>query len=380
MVAPQEIALKLISAYLAINELGLSAQRTRDKFAAVAANDPLAASGTQSAEEFEKKFMGVDETTSAEIKKWLVKASSSNESTYDQLAKDVNDHLADKTYLVGDGLTAADITVSASDTKRAELNSFTRWFDLVQHSVSESTLNDVGFKIVSIDTSVKPARTQPSSTSAEAKPTKDENTDKAGKKEKAAKPKKEKPAKKQPAPKESVPIIPSMIDLRVGRIVGIERHPDADSLYVEQIDLGEEGGPRTVVSGLVNYIPIEEMKDRMVIAVCNLKPAKMRGIESRAMVLCASLTEPNATSASKVELVEPPAGSKPGDRAYFDGYNNDPEPLLNPKKKIWEAIQPGFITNERFEGGWTDAAGQFKPLLVNGTPCKCTSIVKGAMK
>lgn len=52
----------------------------------------------------------------------------------------------------------------------------------------------------------------------------------------------------------------SRIDLRVGRIVSCEQHPDADSLYVEQIDCGEAEGPRTIVSGLVKYVPLEEMQ------------------------------------------------------------------------------------------------------------------------
>lgn len=47
----------------------------------------------------------------------------------------------------------------------------------------------------------------------------------------------------------------------------VMKHPDADSLYVEQIDIGEETGPRTVVSGLVNYIPIEDMRDKILITV-----------------------------------------------------------------------------------------------------------------
>jgi len=51
---------------------------------------------------------------------------------------------------------------------------------------------------------------------------------------------------------------------------------------------GEEQ-PRTIVSGLVNYVPINEMQDRLVVVLCNLKPAKMRGIESSGMVLCASM-------------------------------------------------------------------------------------------
>lgn len=82
--------------------------------------------------------------------------------------------------------------------------------------------------------------------------------------------------------------MPARLDIRVGKIVEISRHPDADSLYVEKIDVGEEK-PRTVVSGLVNFIPIEEMQNRLVVVLCNLKPAKMRGIESQGMVLCASV-------------------------------------------------------------------------------------------
>ena len=65
----------------------------------------------------------------------------------------------------------------------------------------------------------------------------------------------------------------------------VMKHPDADGLYVEvciffrashsssfqsvaqQINIGEETGPRTVVSGLVNYIPIEQMRDKYLVAV-----------------------------------------------------------------------------------------------------------------
>lgn len=83
-------------------------------------------------------------------------------------------------------------------------------------------------------------------------------------------------------------ILPSRLDIRIGRIVEVSRHPDADALYVEKIDLGEDK-PRTIVSGLVNFVPMEEMENRMVVVLCNLKSAKMRGIESQGMVLCASV-------------------------------------------------------------------------------------------
>jgi methionine--tRNA ligase beta chain len=75
--------------------------------------------------------------------------------------------------------------------------------------------------------------------------------------------------------------------MRVGLIRSAKRHPDADALYVEEVDVGEDK-PRTVISGLVKFIPEEQMQNRMAILLCNLKPSKMRGIMSEAMVMCAS--------------------------------------------------------------------------------------------
>lgn len=49
-----------------------------------------------------------------------------------------------------------------------------------------------------------------------------------------------------------------------------------------------EPTPRTVVSGLVQFVPEEQLQDRLVLLLCNLKPQKMRGVESQGMLLCAS--------------------------------------------------------------------------------------------
>nr|DAD28870.1 TPA_asm: hypothetical protein HUJ06_030338 [Nelumbo nucifera] len=51
----------------------------------------------------------------------------------------------------------------------------------------------------------------------------------------------------------------SRLDIRVGLIKKVQKHPNVDSLYVKEIDVGE-GSPRTVVSGFVKYIPLEEMQ------------------------------------------------------------------------------------------------------------------------
>lgn len=77
------------------------------------------------------------------------------------------------------------------------------------------------------------------------------------------------------------------VDLRVGVIMKAWQHPDANSLYIEEIDCGEEK-PRQVVSGLVKFIPEAHMQMRRCVLVCNLKPANMRGVKSHAMVLAAT--------------------------------------------------------------------------------------------
>lgn len=167
-------------------------------------------------------------------------------------------------------------------------------------------------------------------------------------------------------------VTPTKLDIRVGKIVDVSRHPDADALYVEKIDLGENE-PRTVVSGLVNFVPIEKMKDRDVVVLCNLKPAKMRGVESKGMVLCASIDEPK-----QVEPLLAPEGSKPGDRIIVEGYETgEPDEVLNPKKKIWEKLQPDLKTNDDLFAMWQGNKLRSK---INGNPVKTCSMKNAPIK
>ncbi|KAF1993707.1 nucleic acid-binding protein [Amniculicola lignicola CBS 123094] len=182
-------------------------------------------------------------------------------------------------------------------------------------------------------------------------------TKKKEKKEKQPKPQKAAPVEK--------PLSPALIDLRVGHILKAIAHPNADSLYVSTIACGDAPGTdntseyegqvvRTVCSGLNGLIPLEEMQNRKIVTVCNLKPVTMRGIKSSAMVLAASprVKEGEDSHGGPVELVNPPAESKAGDRVYFEGWEGEPEAVLNPKKKVWEMIQPGFTTTDGLEVGF----------------------------
>ncbi|XP_060557988.1 aminoacyl tRNA synthase complex-interacting multifunctional protein 1-like isoform X2 [Ruditapes philippinarum] len=185
---------------------------------------------------------------------------------------------------------------------------------------------------------------QPETKTAEVKPQVAKETkpkqEKKGKQEDANKKKGDdsgKGKKKDAAADADRPIDISRLDLRVGKIVGVKKHPDADSLYVEDVDLGE-GQTRTIVSGLVKHVPIEEMQDRLAVFMCNLKAAKMRGILSQGMIMCASCPE-------KVEILLPPPGAQIGDRVFAKDYKGEPDALLNPKKKIWETIKPDLQTD-----------------------------------
>ncbi|KAM4656995.1 tyrosine--tRNA ligase, cytoplasmic isoform 3-T3 [Amazona ochrocephala] len=161
-------------------------------------------------------------------------------------------------------------------------------------------------------------------------------------------PSKAKPAEKGTKNSEPENVVPSRLDIRVGKVISVEKHPDADSLYVEKIDVGEPE-PRTVVSGLVQFVPKEQLQDRLVVLLCNLKPQKMRGVESQGTVLCASsLEEPRL-----VEPLDPPAGCCAGERVYVEGYEGgQPDEELKPKKKVFEKLQADFRVSEDCVAQW----------------------------
>lgn len=138
----------------------------------------------------------------------------------------------------------------------------------------------------------------------------------------------------------------NLLDIRVGRIIKAWRHEEADSLYVEQVDVGE-AEPRIICSGLVKYIPLDHLQHRDVVVLANLKPRNMRGVKSNGMLMAAS-----DASHENVELLHPPDGSIPGDRIWFgspDDQTNLPDPASPnqiQKKKIWESVQPHLKTDD----------------------------------
>lgn len=284
---------------------------------------------------------------------------------------------------------------SASPPHTQALCNVTRWFDYLQHTIDTlhppealGTACKVTFDLEMPETPPDMRslpmlfRAEGGASAAAATPdvsdppaaggsgaSGDKAAAKSAKKEKE---KKEKPAP-PPPPADDGQSDVSKLDIRVGLIISAEQHPDAEKLYVEKVDLGEESGPRTVVSGLKDYMDTSALTNRRAVLLCNLKPAKMRGIESQAMVLCASI---ETAEQRTVELLTPPDGAAIGERITFEGCPGEPLPANQvAKKKVWEAVQPDLSTS-------ADRVAMYKdlPFQTSKGPCTVATLKKGAIK
>jgi methionyl-tRNA synthetase len=122
------------------------------------------------------------------------------------------------------------------------------------------------------------------------------------------------------------------LDLRVAKIEKVQRHPKADKLYIISLETGEGLSgvreERTIVSGLVPFYTEEQLLGKKIIVAYNLKPAKLRGIESRGMLLAAgdnNGTGPDVQALERCEVLD--AGDAPtGTRLLPEGEEPAPAP------------------------------------------------------
>ena len=175
--------------------------------------------------------------------------------------------------------------------------------------------------------------------------------------EKKAKKENEKAMKKNenapaPAPTTSDVDI-TALDIRVGRIVKAWHHQEAEKLFCEEIDVGEDK-PRQIASGLRPFYKTEDLENRHVLVLCNLKARNLVGFPSHGMVLCASNVDH-----TQVEFVVPPSDTPIGERVVFGGLEGEPEPENKiAKKKILEKVLPDLKTNEVGTVIWKDYEAQ----------------------
>lgn len=165
-------------------------------------------------------------------------------------------------------------------------------------------------------------------------------------------------------------VSPALARLVVGHIRECRPHPDADKLYISQIDVSEslQSSPRSlqVCSGLVQFIPLDKMQDARVVIVENLKASKMRGIRSEAMVLAAEKD-------GKVALVDPPRLAGLGDILHFEGFP-PLETVPKLKSKVWDAIQQRLETDGQGNVVYDDEGKHCKLIVVTPeNPVECAT-------
>jgi methionyl-tRNA synthetase len=90
------------------------------------------------------------------------------------------------------------------------------------------------------------------------------------------------------------------VTLKVSKVIEVKRHPDADKLYILKLDTGADE-PTQIVSGIVPFYTEEELLNKNIILVQNLKPANFRGVKSRGMLLAAS--DPEAKHHETCEVI-----------------------------------------------------------------------------
>ena len=224
--------------------------------------------------------------------------------------KDLNAWLELRTFLVAERISVADVAVAFALLPlyktlegRGAYPEVNRWLDTVLNQPKVSPYA-TGEKIPSLD--------------AAAAPAKDGKKDgkKGGEKDGKTKEKKEKA--KKPVP-EAAPVDGGLFDLRVGEVKAVRKHPTADSLYIEMIDVGEEKD-REICSGLVKHLEPSDIMGKKIIVMCNLKPAKLVGVLSYGMVMCSTGED------GKVLLAQVPEGAKAGDSIIMEKYNQKDKP------------------------------------------------------
>ena len=95
----------------------------------------------------------------------------------------------------------------------------------------------------------------------------------------------------------------NQLDLRIATITAAESHPNADRLIVLKIDLGSE--ERQLVAGIRGHYTSEELVGKQIVVLANLRPAKLRGIESQGMLLA-------VRDADNLVVIKPEKNVAPG--------------------------------------------------------------------
>ncbi|MCO5549264.1 hypothetical protein L7F22_002731 [Adiantum nelumboides] len=123
---------------------------------------------------------------------------------------------------------------------------------------------------------------------------------------------------------------------QVGQVVSVEDHPVSEKLFVCKVEIAEDQF-KQVVAGLKKFIPSSELLGKKVCLVLNLKPAKLAGQLSEAMILAG---EAEIDGSLNVKILQPPFDASIGDRIYLEGSAPSAKPAKQLSSKIWEKLLP----------------------------------------
>lgn len=150
------------------------------------------------------------------------------------------------------------------------------------------------------------------------------------------------------------------LDLRIATISRAYDHPNADSLYLLDLDLGSE--KRTIVSGLKDHYTVEQLEGRSIVVVVNLKPATIRGVESQGMLLAAA-----TQNDEQVVLCEPVG--EPGERIRAGGRSRPvEEATIKDVLKAKIRVESGLVASD--VGILRSLSGPVRCEIADGSPVR----------
>lgn len=318
-----------------------------------------------------EELIGTSKHETAKIFQWVESAMKFHEkpTSVESQIESIDSALLTSTYLASTyQLTVADIFVFSSVSKYmhshihqlTEFPNVFRWFDLMQHAIPGVTKLDIHTPLLATSAEQHPVTSSshpqelPMTPPAKKEPPVDASTEKKPTAVRKV------DGNEKDAQNMDVEFLEcaSQLDLRVGYIQSVEPHPNADSLYLEKIDVGE-AEPRVVLSGLAQKIPMDTLRNRSCVVLCNLKPVNMRGITSQAMLLCVSKDD-------AIAILEPSENDPPGTPVSFENVPRTPADQLKPKKKTFEKVAERFECQKYIAGLATNSSGFLKLVTPQG--------------
>ena len=173
-------------------------------------------------------------------------------------------------------------------------------------------------------------------------------------------------SKEEPKPESAAPKIDPVeyfnkhIELKVAKILSVETNPQGDKLYIEHLDDGS-GTERIIQSGLRPYLKEEELLGKHVIIAANLAPRKMKGVESRGMLLASDYVEDGV---EKVELLTAPWAA-PGTQVVLEGFEPSEKPAKIDIDKFCKVEYK--IVNKMAQAAGKNLVAAGKPIVMEKT-------------